>query len=264
VRANGGGSWAGGWLFEPATDHRSGISPNPEGEAYLMLPTPSIAHAIVGAVLTVLLTRHGHTDRSEPEQYLGQRIDVSLSERGRQAAGRLAERLNNVHLDRIISSPLARAAETARIIAGPRAVELDARLAELDYGAWEGLTLEQIEQRFPGEFELYEADPADHHVGGGEDGRQVARRLAALIGELLDSAAAAHSEQTCLLVGHSSTNRILLAQCLGVALRDYRRRFEQDWANLTVLRWPDRQSGPLLLLANDLAHVRGLTGVTWG
>lgn len=215
-------------------------------------------------VLTILLTRHGHTDRSEPEQYLGQRIDVGLSARGRESAERLRDRLAGIAIDRIVSSPLVRAAETAQIVAAGRPVELDKRLLELDYGRWEGLTLDEIERRFPGELEQYAADPATHRVGGGESGRQVARRLGALLDELLDWAESGGGRRTCLVVGHSSTNRILLAMCLGVALRDYRRRFDQDWANLTVLDWPDRESGPLLRLANDLSHVRGMAGVTWG
>jgi broad specificity phosphatase PhoE len=67
-----------------------------------------------------------------------------------------------------------------------------------------------------------------------------------------------------LVVGHSSTNRILLAMLLGVELNDYRRRFDQDWTNLTVLRWPSRADGPRLLLSNDQSHTRGMRGVTWG
>jgi broad specificity phosphatase PhoE len=223
-----------------------------------------MTQAIVHSVLTVLLTRHGRTDRSEPEQYLGQHIDVGLSDAGRDEAARLSARLHGMAIDRIVSSPLARSAETAQIVASGRPVELDKRLAELDYGAWEGLTRDEIERRFPGEHEQYETDPASHRVGGGESGRQVARRLSALFDELLEWAEGAGGGKTCLVVGHSSTNRILLALVMGVALRDYRRRFDQDWVNLTVLYWPDRESGPVLRLANDLSHVRGIVGVTWG
>jgi len=223
-----------------------------------------------GNVLTLLLTRHGHTDKSEPEQYLGQRLAASLTERGRHDAQALAARLEGVLIDRIVTSPLGRAVETAHILAAERglAVEPDDRLTELDYGVWEGLTLDQINARFPGEYERYEHDPAEHAVGGGESGREVAARLGKMIEELLDWAAAearaGADGRTCLLVGHSSVNRILLAMLLGVALIDYRRRFDQDWANLTVLRWPDRASGARLLLSNDQSHARGIRGATWG
>lgn len=216
-------------------------------------------------MLTLLLTRHGHTDRSEPEQYLGQHVVAQLTEQGRADARALAARLAGVHLDRVISSPLGRALETARIIAGERSVETDPRLVELDYGAWEGLTVEQIEERFPGERELYDANPAQHEVGGGESGEEVSVRLRALLDDLLEwwERREGGADRTCLVVGHSSVNRILLALCLDVPLADYRRRFRQDWANLTVLSWHERAAGAMLLLGNDLGHVRGLKGSTW-
>ncbi|HSH22000.1 MAG TPA: histidine phosphatase family protein [Candidatus Caenarcaniphilales bacterium] len=214
-------------------------------------------------MLTILLTRHGHTDRSEPEQYLGQRIAARLTERGVADAAKLAERLSGVALDRVISSPLARAAETATIVAGGAGIEVERRLAELDYGAWEGLTVDEIEERFPGERDQYDANPSTHHVGDGESGEDVARRVSAFLDDLLAWAEAAGTPRTCLIVGHSSVNRVLLAVCLGVPLRDYRRRFRQDWANLTVLRWSDRSAGAMMLLANDVAHLRGLRGATW-
>jgi len=64
-------------------------------------------------------------------------------------------------------------------------------------------------------------------------------------------------------VGHSSINRVLLAAVSGVPLADYRRRFLQDWVNLTVLQWHDRDGGPLLARVNDMAHVRAAAGVDW-
>ncbi len=216
-------------------------------------------------MLTVLLTRHGHTDRSEPEQYLGQRIHATLTERGRRDAERLAERLEGVRVDRIISSPLGRAVETSTILAARvhAEVETDERLTELDYGAWEGLTVEVIDEKFPGERKLYNTDPASHQVGGGESGYEVAARVADFIEGLLTWGLADDADKTCVLVGHSSLNRVLLATVMGVQLNDYRRRFEQDWASLTVLRWESREEGPKLLLANDQSHSKGVRGATW-
>ena len=216
-------------------------------------------------MLTVLLTRHGHTVRSEPEQYLGQHVNAPLSERGRNDARALATRLAPVVIDRLITSPLGRSLETAEILAAGRSLEVepDNRLVELDYGAWEGLTIEEIERRFPGEREQYDANPAIHRVGGGESGLQVAARLATLIDDLLGWWEATGGDRSCVLVGHSSVNRVFLALVLDVPLPDYRRRFRQDWANLTVLEWPDRASGPELVLGNDLSHTRGDIGVTW-
>ena len=215
-------------------------------------------------MLTILLTRHGHTQLSEPDRYLGRRIPASLSEQGRQAATALGERLKSVPIDRVISSPLERAQETARLIAGDRALNLetDERLIEFDYGAWEGMTVDDVSAHLKDEFELYDANPAIYRPGGGENGNQAAVRALALIDYLLEWWAG-NGDRTVLLVGHSSINRVLLAAVCGVSLADYRRRFLQEWTNLTVLRWDNPDSGPLLALLNDVAHNRGASGDTW-
>ncbi len=68
-------------------------------------------------MLTLVLTRHGLTTRSHPEQHLGQTIDVPLSDEGRTQAIALAERLGPIAFERIVSSPLLRARETGEELA---------------------------------------------------------------------------------------------------------------------------------------------------
>jgi broad specificity phosphatase PhoE len=219
-------------------------------------------------MLTVVLTRHGHTDRSDPEQYLGQHIQVSLSEKGRAAALALRGRLDGVSFERVISSSLKRAVETATLARPGDSIETDDRLMEADYGEWEGHTLEEIEARWGAARVMWEADPAGFAFPGGESGSDVARRVRSFIEALVEWEKGLQSDDEdhrVLVVAHSTLNRVLLAVCLGVPLRDYRRRFRQDWANLTVLRFGSEYGGgALLLLANDLGHVRGHTGITWG
>lgn len=217
-------------------------------------------------MVTLVLTRHGATPRSEPEQHLGQRIDIELSQRGREAATALGRRLEGVQFERVISSPLRRAQETAALAVPGARVETDARLAEMDYGEWEGLTYEQIDERDAELRDAWERDPATLACPGGESGSDVARRVHSFLDELVESAEAAGADRDThvLAVAHSTTNRILLAVSLGVPLRDYRLRFRQDPANLTVLRFAGLESGALLLLANDVAHIRGVSGRTWG
>lgn len=215
-------------------------------------------------MLTLLLTRHGHTVRSTPETYLGQRIAAPLSDRGRADAEGLAARLAGVPIDRVVSSPLERAAETARIVAGHRvAIETDARLMEMDYGSWEGRTADDVERVLAADYARYDEDPSTLHVGGAESGTDLAVRVRGFIGDLLDWWQAEEGDRTVLVVGHSSLNRVVMAVLLETPLRDYRRRFQFDWLSLTVLRWSARDAGPLLLLANDMAHLRGTTGATW-
>jgi broad specificity phosphatase PhoE len=213
-------------------------------------------------VLIIVLTRHGLTPRSVPEQHLGQGIDIGLSAEGESAAAALGARLAGVSFDRIVSSPLERALRTATVLAAGRDVETDERLLEMDYGAWEGLTYEQIEARDPDVRRRWVADPAASRCPGGESGDDVAARARSFVGDAIaaarDAAETGASDARILLVGHATLNRILLCVAIGVPVRDYRRRFRQDPANLTVLRLPGAvEDGALLVVDNDTSHLGG-------
>lgn len=235
-------------------------------------------------MLTLVLTRHGLTDRSEPEQHLGQHIDISLSDAGRRQADVLARRLAGIRFDRVISSPLFRAQETAEILTrGAVGIETDPRLKEMDYGAWEGQTYQQIATRDGAARREWELAPDRLACPDGESGEDVAKRVNSFLEDLIADHRAWHArasfraatalggpggqpgERLVLAVAHSSTNRVLMCLALGTDLRDYRKRFVQDQANLTVLRW-EVGDGPVdakLLVANDLGHLRAAGELPW-
>jgi broad specificity phosphatase PhoE len=239
-------------------------------------------------MLTLVLTRHGLTDRSEPEQHLGQRIDISINTAGRRQAEALARRLAPVRFDRVVTSPLFRARETAALLVWGVPIEADPRLREMDYGAWEGRTYAQVEESDRELRRDWELSPDVIACPGGESGNAVATRLRSFLADMLEDhrrcqAKAAFRAATSglgaradasqgppgrpvLAVGHATTNRILLCVALGVAVRDYRRRFVQGQANITVLRWgvDDGPEDATLLLLNDLAHLRSATEAPWG
>jgi broad specificity phosphatase PhoE len=235
-------------------------------------------------MLTLVLTRHGLTDHSEPERHLGQRIDVSINAAGRRQAEALARRLAPVAFDRVITSPLFRARETAEILARGGPVEADPRLREMDYGAWEGRTYAQIDEADGAFRRRWEQAPDALACPGGESGNDVAARVRSFLDDLLDEhrrwharasfraatagpgTAAPAPERPVLVVGHASTNRILLCVALGVEVREFRRRFVQGQANLTALRWEagDAAADAKVLVLNDLAHLRGAGEAPWG
>ncbi len=233
-------------------------------------------------MLTVVLTRHGLTDRSEPEQHLGQHIDVSLNDAGRRQAQALARRLAAVPFDRVISSPLFRAQETADILRGNARIETDPRLKEMDYGAWEGLTYEQIDAHDAAERREWELAPDRLACPGGESGNDVAERVRAFLADLIEDHRRWHARASLraatsgardgarparqvLVVAHSSTNRVLLCVALGTDVRDFRKRFVQSQANLTVLRWeaPDGPEDAKLLVGNDTGHLHRPDHAPW-
>jgi broad specificity phosphatase PhoE len=242
-------------------------------------------------MLTLILTRHGQATAGEV--MLGGQLDVPLTPGGRAQAEALAGRLSGVRIDRIVSSPMLRALETAQAIATGRPVELDERLRELDYGRWESLTYAEIDDRDPELRARWEHDPAATHSPGGESGDDVAARALSFLVDLLaaedgepngspsgrrspdpggsrgvisESQAEAEGELRVLAVAHGTYNRILLCVALGIPVRDYRRRFIQDRTNLTVLRYErgDAPDEAQLVLANDVSHLRGPGEAPWG
>ena len=238
-------------------------------------------------MLTLVLTRHGLTDRSVPEQHLGQRIDISINAAGRRQAEALGRRLSRVKFDSVITSPLFRARETAQIAMSAMTAavptQADPRLKEMDYGAWEGRTYDEVRAEDPKLREEWEAAPDAVQCPGGESGNDVAARVDRFLTDLLEEQRTWHAkaqfraamggrppeatpERRVLVVAHATANRILLSVALGVDIRGYRRRFAQDQCNLTVLRW-DADGVPAaakLLLLNDTQHLRAPDASPWG
>lgn len=99
----------------------------------------------------IALVRHGETDWNRAHRVQG-RTDIPLNATGRRQAGMTATALRRQHWDAVFSSPLQRAAETARIMAAELALPeptLVGPLVERNYGAGEGLTAQELEARFP-------------------------------------------------------------------------------------------------------------------
>jgi probable phosphoglycerate mutase len=127
----------------------------------------------------ILFARHGNTfDPGERAVWVGARTDLPLVEEGRRQAERLAGQLvaEGFAPARIVAGPLRRTREFAAILAEALGgtVEVDDRLRELDYGAWEGLESSEVAAREgPGVLEAWERElrwpPASSGWGEGEE-----------------------------------------------------------------------------------------------
>ena len=170
----------------------------------------------------IVLVRHGETIWHAENRYAG-RTDVALNDHGREQAQRLAEWAAAAELDAIWSSTLTRARETAETaaLAAGRPSRVDERLVELDFGRGEGLTSADMEREFPDALEAFRAEPATHHLPGGEDPHHAVDRALAC----LEDIAAEHPSGRVLVVAHTTLLRLMLCRLIGVALDEYRRLF---------------------------------------
>ncbi len=123
------------------------------------------------------LVRHGESVYNAESRIQGH-ADVPLSELGRLQGEAVAEALAGVSVDAIYSSPLLRALDTARCIAGRHRVSLctDPRLMEIDVGIFEGrLKSELVAENSP-EFVRWLSGDDNFTIPGGESRRQLAER----------------------------------------------------------------------------------------
>jgi broad specificity phosphatase PhoE len=198
----------------------------------------------------VYLVRHGATQMTAEDRFSGA-TGAELSDEGRRQAARLGERLQDDGISAVYTSALARAIDTARIIAGACGVRpvVNDGLREISHGSWEGLTRHEVEDRFPGEYAAWEEDPFTFAPEGAESGVAVLARALPAIRQIVT----AHEGHSVLVVSHKATIRLVLCGLLGIDARGYRDRLDQSPACLNVLDFKDPVRARLTLF-NDTSH----------
>ncbi len=211
---------------------------------------PATWSGATGDPTRFLLLRHGQTELSVERRYSG-RGDPALTEVGERQAAAAAKRLSSVADVRgVVSSPLRRARDTARVVADVLGVELTVHdgLIETDFGAWEGLTFAEARERDP---ELHTRWLEDTSVAppGGESMDAVHRRVRRVRDELITD----HGGATLVVVTHVTPIKALLRMALDVG-PSLLFRLHLDVASLSMAEfYPD---GPASVrLVNDTSYL---------
>jgi broad specificity phosphatase PhoE len=160
------------------------------------------------------LARHGETDFNVAQRLQGH-TETSLNANGRRQAGESAAVLRDLFEREhhkpgdypYVCSPLRRARETMEILRAalgldPNAYDVDARLAEIAYGQWEGHTLPEIQALEPDVLKRRDRDKWDFRPPGGESYREVAKRVAEWYATVT---------RDTVVVAHGGIARVLMA-----------------------------------------------------
>jgi probable phosphoglycerate mutase len=202
----------------------------------------------------LILVRHGQTEWNRVERFRG-RADVPLNETGLAQAAATAQRVAQEWKPAAVySSPLSRAVKTAEAIATNLglAVQVLDGLADIDYGEWQGLTNEEVRQRWPEQWELWYRHPEIVSIPGGETLADLRSRAMTTVAGV----AAQHLGQTVVLVGHTVINRVILLGVLGLG-NDRFWHLQQDTCAINVI---EAQAGDYVLVSmNDTCHLRQLS-----
>lgn len=206
-------------------------------------------------MVRILLVRHGQVQWNSAggrvERFRG-RIDVPLNADGEQQAGAVARRIRQEFtVDAVYSSPLQRAWRTATAIGEEVGcpVKALAGLNDQDFGDWQGLTIDEVAERYPDLFALWRNQPHRLQIPGGETFDQVRERVVAAVEDVI----ARHEGQTVVLVSHRAVCRVLLCAMLGLG-NDAFWRIRQDNTALNVVRHQDGRY--TIELLNDTCHLR--------
>lgn len=178
----------------------------------------------------VYLIRHGEITQSSPRRFVGQ-SDLLLTDRGREQMRQVAGYLVGRGVRRILCSPLSRCVESAGILGSALGLrpEVVPDLREIGLGVWEGLTVDEVRERFPGAYEARGRDLSGFRPAGGESFADLQRRAWAAF------EAISGFDSTQAIVAHGGVNRVLLCRALGMPL-DNLFRLGQDYACVNTLR----------------------------
>lgn len=197
----------------------------------------------------VIIVRHGQTAWNVVGKRQGH-LDSALTETGVAQARALARRLAQEKFRLLYSSDLGRAVQTTRIIASVTGHEIitDERLRERHLGVFQGLTTDEIRQRYPAEYHLHRTLGPDYVIPGGESvPQQVERNLA-----YLAATAQRHLGEAIVVVTHAGVLSGLLRHTFSIPF-SAPRRFEFLNASLNVFNYEDRRW--FLQTWGDVSHL---------
>lgn len=199
----------------------------------------------------IYLIRHGQTVWNEEGRLCGS-SDVPLSKIGLFQAHKVAERLKDVNISAVYSSPLMRAKQTAQAIASfhqlPVFVENDLR--EIDYGDWEGVKVSEAMDKFPELERLRRKEPMKFVPPKGEPMEIFAKRVIAAIQKIASN----HAGKTICVVAHQTVNRFVICWALEMDFRFWS-QLRQDPACVNLLQVRENGLWRICLL-NDTCHLR--------
>jgi alpha-ribazole phosphatase len=155
-------------------------------------------------------------------------LDVELSERGREQAAALAARLAAEPVDAVVSSPRARALETAAALAPE--VDVDERLREIDFGDFEGRAYDEIERSEPELFRRWMVTPTTVRFPNGES-------YADLRSRAVPALEAVRNRHACaVVVTHGGVIRAGLQAWLELT-DEAIFRLDQSHCGVTIVEW---------------------------
>ncbi len=196
-------------------------------------------------VTRLILVRHGETLWNAQKRYCGS-TDIGLSAKGKKQARRLKEKLNGMSIHKIYTSGKKRAIQTSKIIFnGAKIIKVEA-LREINFGALEGLTHEEIMKKYTDVYEKWLKDPFRNRIPGAEPMSVFKKRVQTAIRKI---ACISHGK-TVAIACHGGVIGIFVSSILKG--RNFW-RYIPSAASITIVEY--KKGVPRIKLFNDTAHL---------
>jgi broad specificity phosphatase PhoE len=202
--------------------------------------------------MRVILVRHGETQWNLENRIVGH-TEIGLNSTGRRQVGLLARVLGEEKVDAIYSSPLTRAIETANEIAQMHGLDVrtEGGLKEVDAGELNGITIDEVLQRYGGFWDEWVKGIDYLRMPGGETMKELQDRAWSVVSMVVRD----HPDGAVILVSHTLTILSILTKALGMPLADFR-RLRLSLASINVLDFRGQVTS--LVSFNDTCHLRDI------
>jgi len=195
----------------------------------------------------LILVRHGLSSFNEKGLIQGRTDDSFLTDRGYEEASKAGKALSGINFDKIYSSPLVRAAETAKTICknlkGGNDIIYDKNLLEVDLSEWSGLTINEIKNKYPEKYLLWKNDPENLKLDGKDNlTYQPIQELYKQANEFINNILKLYlenNESNILVIGHNAILRCLILTLIGRPKRGFR-KIKLDNASFSILNILER------------------------
>lgn len=196
------------------------------------------------------LIRHGESEWNILSKVQGQ-SNTQLTDKGREQAKKAAQGLLHEKIDLIFSSDLNRAFDTAKVIGELLGLEVNTfeELREMRFGVWEGLTTQEIMNKYTNEHTIWMTEPHKLNLPEAEKLIDLQERLLGIVNILIKD----NKDKNILIVSHGSSIKALILGILGIDISFYN-RFTISNTGISIIEY--RDYSPVLRVLNDTSHLK--------
>lgn len=153
----------------------------------------------------------------------------------------------------VYCSDLTRAIRSAEIVAEPHSLKpiIVSSLRERNFGLWEGMSFDEIREKYPLEFDAWAGNPLKFSPMEGESTLAMRDRVIPAMNEIMEN----HNKENIAIVAHGGVNRIILCHILGIPLENIF-RIEQDYGAVNIIEFWNKY--PVVKLVNGSSSVESI------